>query len=495
MKKVLSLSLLFIGLIQIAQAQNIDSIVTQAATSFFASGTKVGLSVGIIKNGAVSTYHFGTTVPGKNSTPDNETIYEIGSITKTFTSMLLAQAVHEKKLDLNDDIRKYLKGSYPNLQYKGKPIRLVHLANLTSGLPDNLPEKMPAFKSKDKTAQFFEIKKIFDDYTPGQFLTDLHRVTLKREPGLTPAHSNTAAQLMGFLLENIYKSSYTDLLKKYITGPLKMESTFVAVPAALKSRSANGYNEKGTLMPEIPKSAGSGGVLTSSLPDMLKYIGHQLEEKEAQVVMAHQLRWGDLDNLGIGLNWWMKTNFDEKRKIWTSGGTFGFASYGVLYPERNFAVVLLNNQNSNGSEDGLSDLAQSIYNALYFTAEERSAEGFGFSAGLNTLLDSMNKRGFEQAVALTNELKKKDASFKLSEAELNVLGYDFLRKEEKNKALEIFKLNVSLFPQSPNTYDSLGETYETLGDKAAAILNYKRVLELEPGNTNAADHLKKLKNK
>lgn len=495
MKKTCALSLLVVCLIQGVHAQDIDSIVREATVPFFADGTKAGLSVGVLKNGVASTWHFGTTTRGKSSRRDNETIYEIGSITKTFTSMLLAQAVYEKKVDLNDDIRKYLKGSYSNLQYKGKPIRLVDLANLTSGLPDNLPEKMPAFKSKDKAGQLFELKKIFDGYSQSQFLKDLHLVKLTREPGLIPAHSNTAAQLMGFLLENIYKSSYTDLLKKYITGPLKMENTFVTVPAALKSRAASGYNEKGVLMPEIPKSAGSAGALSSSLMDMIKYIGHQLEEKEAQVIMAHQLRWGDPDDSGIGLNWRLKTNFDGKRKIWASGGTFGFASYSVLYPERNFAVVVLNNQNSNGSEDGLSDLAQNIYNAFYFTAEERSAEGFGFSAGVRTLLDSMNKRGFEQAIVLTNELKIKDAFFKLPETELNVLGYEFLRKKEKNKALEIFKLNVYLFPESSNTYDSLGEVYEVLGNKAAAILNYKRVLELEPGNPNAAAHLKKLMNK
>jgi CubicO group peptidase (beta-lactamase class C family) len=71
--------------------------------------------------------------------PSQNTVYEIGSITKTFVSFYLANAVLEHKVSLDDDIRKYLKESYPNLEYNGAPIQLVHLANTTSLLPDWLP--------------------------------------------------------------------------------------------------------------------------------------------------------------------------------------------------------------------------------------------------------------------------------------------------------------------------------------------------------------------
>lgn len=479
---------------QIANAQNIDSIVNTAATSFMSSGPRVGISIGVIKDDRVYQYNFGSTQKGKDFIPTEKTIYEIGSITKSYTSMLLAQALIDKKVNLNDDVRKYLKGSYPNLEYQNKPIRLLHLANLTSGLPDNLPEKMPPLKTKDKESQIYELKMIHDGYTKMQFLTDLSKVKLIVEPGLTPSHSNTAAQLLGFILENIYGNDYNSLLNKYIMQPLNMNGTFVNVPDSLEHLYAKGHNNNDYLMPEIPKDAGSAGILKSTLSDMIKYINHHLKEKDPRVVLSHTMTWGNLESFGIGLNWSLKTNFDGKRKIWSSGGTFGFSSYSVLYPERNFALIVLANENDGSAEDAAANIAQTVYNEIYFTPSQRSSEGFGFSKPINTLLDTLNRLGFEHAVEAVNDLKQKDTSFKLIEDELNVFGHHLLRKDLKIKALEIFKLNVSLFPQSANTYDSLAETYESMSNKKFAIKNYKRSLELNPSNTNAAARLKILEN-
>ncbi|TKT89286.1 serine hydrolase [Dyadobacter frigoris] len=494
MKKILLLFAFLMCTAKVADAQDIDSIVNRAAKAYFTNGQRIGVSIGVIQKGKIHQYHYGSTQKGKIVKANNETIYEIGSITKTFTGMLLAQAVRDKKVGLNDDIRKYLKGDYPNLEYKGKPIQLLHLANLTSGLPDNLPEKMPPFKAAGRDSQLFELKKIHDEYSRSQFLTDLHQVQLVREPGLNPSHSNTAAELLGFLLENIYGLSYDALLIRYITGPLTMKNTFVSVPASKEKQRAKGYNEKGTLMPEIPKDAAGAGVLQSTLPDMIRYANYHLTGKDDRVLLSHNLSWGDLDNSGIGLSWWLKTNFDGKRKIWTSGGTFGFSSYCVLYPESGFGVVALANENDGGAEDALSGIASAIYNEVYFSATQRASLGFGFSKSINILLVELNKPGFQSAAESVNDLKKKDDSFKLSEGELNNFGYYLLNKASKDKALEIFKLNTILFPGSSNTFDSLAETYESIGDKDSAIKNYKRALELDPGNSNSAEHLKKLEN-
>ena len=494
MKKLLLLFILFIYTANLVNAQNIDSIVQHAASAFMASGPRVGLSVGIIKNNQVYQYHFGSTQKDINTIPADQTIYEIGSVTKTFFSLLLAQAIIEKRVSLSDDIRKYLKGNYPNLQYNGKPIQLLYLVNLTSGLPDNLPEKLPALKTTSPGSQTPEHKKFHDVFTRTQFLTELHAVKLTKEPGLNPAHSNTAAQLLGLLLENIYGTSYDALLLKYITGPLKMASTFFTVPTAKQVLCAKGYNEKGVLMPEIAIGAGSAGGLKSSLADMMVYMKYQLEEKNAVVIMSHKLTWGKPESTAVGLVWQTKINFDGKRDIWEMGGTGGQSCLIDLYPERNFGIVILTNENDGQGEaqNRISDMGDSIYNELYFTAAQRSKEGFGFSAATNTLLDTLNKYGFQNAIKVADDLKKHDHSFKLIEDEMNVLGYKLLNKGQKEKALELFKLNVNLYPASSNTYDSLAEVYEGMGDKALAIKNYKRALELDPKNSHSAEQLQRL---
>ncbi|MCC8424358.1 serine hydrolase domain-containing protein [Mucilaginibacter sp. UR6-11] len=494
MKKVWLLIALFTGVKQLANAQNIDTIVKHAALSFMSGGPRVGLSVGIIKKGEIYRYHFGSSGTNQNSAPTDQTIYEIGSLTKTFSGRLLAQAVIENRVSLTDDIRKYLKGDYQNLEYHHKPITLKNLANWTSCLPDNLPEK-PTLKAVPPDSQLFEARRFHDGYTRQQFFNDLHSIKLTAEPGSHLAHSNTAAQLMGFILEDIYGMSYEELLRRYVTGPLKMPGTFVTVPASKRALLSRGYNAKGMIMPEIPKDAGSAGVLKSSIADMVRYLGDQLSETNKAVKLTHQPTWGSPETLAIGLNWFTKTNFDGQREISGSGGTFGYSCYMAGYPAKGFGIVILTNENDNQASDAINDLAKTIYNEIYFTAAQRAELGFGFSRSINLLLKALNQNGFENAVKAAADLKHSDASFKLVEDDVNLFGYHLLNKGEKAKALEIFKLNVSLYPNSYNTYDSLAETYESLGDKVSAIQNYQRVLELNPDSHNATEHLKKLTGK
>src|SRR5258707_2534924 len=120
--------------------QHSDSLVKKAAAGFMNSSKHIGLSIGTYNNGDEYAYHYGTIDKHKHVLPDNQTVYEIASLTKSFTGILLAQAVVDKKIALNDDVRKYLDGKYLNLVYKGKPVRITDLATHTSGLPKNIPD-------------------------------------------------------------------------------------------------------------------------------------------------------------------------------------------------------------------------------------------------------------------------------------------------------------------------------------------------------------------
>ena len=99
----------------------------------------------------------------------------------------------------------------------------------------------------------------------------------------------------------------------------------------------------------------------------------------------------------------------------------------------------------------------------------------------------------QAAIKQYRELKatKQDA-YDFSEPQLNRLGYRFLQMNRAKDAIEIFKINVEMFPQGFNAYDSLGEAYMVNGDKQLAIQNYKKSLELNPKNANAIETLKKL---
>lgn len=457
----------------------LDSAVEQQGMAFINEKARVGLSIGIVRNGQTSFYNFGTTEKGKSLLPTQNTIYEIGSVTKTVGSLLLAKAVVEKRVRLDDDIRQYLDGAYPNLAYETKPIKLVHLTNMTSELPDNFPERPDSIKRASSDAVPFMMVNLMRGYTRQNFFDDLHAVTLKGTPGQNPRHSNVAAQLLGYILEKIYQMPFNELVATQIDKPLAMHTTFVSEPPS--DQFAIGYNENGTRMPPFTmQEMQAAGGLRYSTADMLKYVAYQLNETDAAVKLSHQLTWGSPDNTALALNWLVSKTVDSKRRVWASGGTFGFASYCDLYPDQQTGIILFANESDETTQDRLRPISEKIMDAIY-----------GEPAVLTALNAGLAKRGYAQAISVVNDVQKKHPELHLTENYVNSWGYSLVEKNKLTEAIELFKLNVSLYPKGANTYDSLAETYERVGNRKLAIENYKRALILNPENTNAAEYLKK----
>ncbi|MBO2009829.1 serine hydrolase domain-containing protein [Hymenobacter negativus] len=451
-----------------------DTVVQRLGTAFMKQPGRVGLSIGILRNGQSYFYNFGTVEKGKAQVATQNTVYEIGSISKTFTSLLLAHAVLEKRVNLNDDIRKYLPGAYPNLAFGGQPIKLVHLANTTSRLPDNLPENLFRRANPDSVA-FLAVKNM-RGYTKQNFLADLHQARLDTVPGLLPRHSNVATQLLAYILESVYKTSCADLLARYINQPLHLAGPTGTGPKA------TGYDGKGTAMPNITiETALAAGGLRYTPADLVKYLQYQLAESDKAVVLAHQPTWGQLDEQAIGFNWNLEKTVDSKRTLQHSGGTFGYASYCELYPELKYGIVLLANESDENTQGSLGATAEQIKEALY-----------GVPPALQALRQALAASNYDHAPDVVAAVKKKHPELHLTEDYVNTWGYRELRQGQPQRALALFQLNVSLFPKGWNTYDSLAETYESTGAKPQAIENYRRSLTLNPKNDNAVAHLRKL---
>jgi CubicO group peptidase (beta-lactamase class C family) len=210
----------------------IDEVVEKSARKFMSDQHSVGLSVGVFNANKVYTYNFGEVEKGKGELPTEHTIYEIASITKTFTGVLLAQAVIEKKVRLEDDVRKYLVGNYPNLEFNGQPIRLVHLINHTSRLPFVLPDRPELFQTPDPVELPKILTKIESSYTRADFYEDLHKVKVDKVPGTEFKYSNAAAQLLGYILEGLYGLRYEQLVIQKIAKPLRMRETKIMLSEA-----------------------------------------------------------------------------------------------------------------------------------------------------------------------------------------------------------------------------------------------------------------------
>lgn len=314
----------------------IDKIVDSVARTYIDMSKTMSLSIGIIKNGVIYTYQYGETDKKTLRLPDNSTLYEIGSISKTFTGTLLAQAILDKKINLDDDIRLHLPEAYPNLAFKGQPIRIRDLANHTSGLP-----RLPLDLSFQKG---YTLLNPYKFYTSDKVLKYLHNIKMDTVSGIKSVYSNYGTGLLGVILEQKYGMSYEDLVKKYITQPLGMTRTKIIITPQdstifAKPHSADG-NESSYW--DITGLAGAGAI-RSNMTDMLEYVKANMDKSLPILDMAQKPTFRINTNAQIGLFWQLSTTKKGDLFVWHNGATGGFSSFCGFIKERNIGVVLLSN--------------------------------------------------------------------------------------------------------------------------------------------------------
>lgn len=312
----------------------IDLIVDKVAQSYLQNLKSVGLSIGVVKGGRFYTYNYGETEKGNKQLPTADSFYEIGSITKTFTGILLAQAVLDGKVKLDDDIRKYLDGSFPNLEYQGLPITLRNLSTHTSGIPnatDNVKD--------------IDYVNPWENFSREQLLDALRRVKLERKPGERFEYSNSAVGLLGNILEKVYGMSYEKLVEKYVCKPAGMKDTKIGLSDVEMKRFVRGHNNEGRIIPFWNVRGVEGaGALRSTTRDMLKYAAFNLQAKNRAVQMSQRVHWQSPTVAAqIGLGWEIQTTPSGFRRLGHSGGTGGFRSYLAIYPDLKLGIVVMTN--------------------------------------------------------------------------------------------------------------------------------------------------------
>lgn len=305
---------------------------------------RVGLSLGVLRGGRVWTYHYGEVERGTGRRPTTRTLYEIGSVTKTFTGHLLAQAVVDGQLALSDDVRARLGGGYPNLAYGGQPVRLVHLVNHTSGLPVQSITIPPG--APPDTIVALERRN-----TDAALLERLRAVTLIKPPGTGFGYSSAAFALAGIVLERAYGTgpeSYETLVQRYIAGPLRMPDTRVHLSSDQQQRLAHGYDERGAPRPPVVMEVAGGGGLRSTVDDLLRYARAHAAERDPAVRLSHRQTTDAVTPTGIALGWRVGRGVGGRRRLSHGGGTLGYSAYILVFPSEvaaeQTAVVCLANQ-------------------------------------------------------------------------------------------------------------------------------------------------------
>src|SRR5436305_4182924 len=281
----------------------------------------VGIVVGTVSPQGTKIYSYGKLAADSQIVPDGDSVFEIGSMTKVFTSLILSDMVQRGEAKLDDPVSKFLPASAKMPERNGRKITMVDLATHTSGLP-RMPNNM---HPKDLTNPYA-------DYSVDQMYAFLSSYDLPRDIGSKYEYSNLGVGLLGHALALHAGMSYEKLVQTRILTPLKMTSTAIAFTPAMKAHLAHGHTE--TLQPaanwDLPTFAGAGA-LRSTANDMLKFLAAnigltQTSLAPAMKAMLDVRKPTGVPNLEIALAWHIYTK-DGEQMIWHNGGTGGYHSF------------------------------------------------------------------------------------------------------------------------------------------------------------------------
>ena len=407
---------------------------------------------------------------------ETDTKFRLGSITKQFTSMLILQLVQEGKIKVDGKLTDYLPDYRKDT---GDRITIHQLLNHTSGIPSYTG--LPNF--------FQEISR--NPYSVPDFVKKFASGDLEFEPGTKFNYNNSGYFLLGAIVERVTGKPYEQALKERILDPVGMKNTgydhhatILAKRAAAYEKRPAGYVNAPYLDMSLPYAAGS---LYSTVEDLYLWDQALYTDKLLSPQLKELMYKPGLNNYAYG--WVVRkaplgAQGEPVTIIEHGGGINGFNTVITRMPESKNLIVLLNNTGGTKLQDMTQRIAAILFSKPYKDPVRDIAE---------TLSDTIVEKDVQTAIKQYRDLKatQKDA-YDFSEPQLNGLGYRLLQMKRVKDAIEVFKLNVEMFPQGFNTYDSLGEAYMENGDKQLAIQSYKKSVELNPKNVNAVEKLKKL---
>jgi serine-type D-Ala-D-Ala carboxypeptidase/endopeptidase len=298
----------------------------------------IGIVVGIVDAHGRRVIAYGHLNQGDDRPLDGETLYQIGSITKVFTSLLLSEMAQGGEVALDDPVAKYLPSDVKVPERGGKQITLVDLATHTSGLP-RLPTNI-AYRS---------VRNPYADYSAADLYQFLSTYQLKRDIGQEYEYSNLGGGLLGLALARRAGMDYGELVRKRICVPLGLNSTTSRLDAEMQWRRAIGHDR--TMQPTSnwdhgPATAGAGE-LWSDANDMLAFLAANLGYAQtplapAMAAMLSLRRPTGIKGLEIALAWHITTKHGAQM-VWHNGGTGGYRSFIGFDQEAGVGVVALSN--------------------------------------------------------------------------------------------------------------------------------------------------------
>ncbi len=439
-----------------------------------------GLQLAIARNNKIVKLGNYGLANVQDSIPVNEnTVFSINSISKAFTGVAIMQLVEEGKINLDSSIAGYL----DSIPVSWKNITVKQLLGHTSGIP-NIMADAKLILPEDDEASWRKVQILPLDFKAG----DEFR------------YNQTNYLLLGKIIDKYSAVPFSEFIIKNQLQKAGMIYTRFGDAHDIIPNSSRGYthfrNGKLTnIFEEFPSFLRTAAGMNSTAKELANWVialqNDQLLTHPGSVsilwtpIKLNNGQTGGFSEFlnGYALGWPIVARSEHPAIAAVGGGRSAL----FIYPKDNMSIIILTNLQGASPESFIDEVAG------FYVPEMKEANGFGFSASVKLLKTSLDKIGYKYAVEQAKKFKVSNASFQLTENEINSWGYKLMSQDRKPDAIEIFKLNVNLYPNSTNTYDSLGESYAAIGETALAIKNYETAFKLDPKNINASEQVRKLK--
>ena len=315
----------------------------------------VGIVVGMIDPSGRRVVAHGSMGVANRRPVNGDTLFETGSITKVFASLLLADMVEKGEVALDDPVAKYLPTGVKMPERNGKPITLLDLSTHRSGLP-----RMPSnFNPKDPSRPYI-------DYPVERLYEFLDSHELRRDVGAEYEYSNLGAGLLAFVLSRRAGTDFETALRARVFRPLGMTSTVIALTPALQSRMTTAHSSAFRLAPtplwDFTPAFFGAGALRSSANDLLTFLaanlGYVKTPLSAAMARMRRVHADGEASFKMGLGWQIES-FHGSEIVWKGGASYGSRAFSGFDPKSGVGVVVLSNYNS-GS--GIDDIGRHVLN-------------------------------------------------------------------------------------------------------------------------------------
>ncbi|MBU5590172.1 serine hydrolase [Clostridium sp. MSJ-4] len=465
--------------------KDLDRIINEYIKAEFVPGLAVGV---VYNNEVIYTKGFGVKNIDTKEPVDENSLFHMASVSKTFVATGIMQLVEQGKINLDKCLIEYL----PYFKLKDeryKNITIRQILNHTSGMPDEEDYEWDKPKYDDKALE--------------RYVRSVDGRELMWEPGEKFAYSNIAYEILGHVIEKVSGMSFEEYMKENILDVVKMKESNFLKPLVSKDLLTsphildvkNGYGATVSEVFPYNRAHGPSSTLCSNVVEMCNYAIANINEGRFQgdKILKNtsyselwreyaSTEWGGYTSK-IGLSWFLG-QYKGNKVMSHSGMDTGFRSNLIILPERGIAVVVM----INAYYIGTKILCTSILDILL------GEEVHYIKTSLaQHIIRTMFNNNSEIALKEYDKIKQNSIErYLVYEDEFNAIAYQLLERKRVKEAIDVLKISIEIFKESANLYDSLGEMYLCEGNKKLALESYKKSVELDPNNENGKKMIEEL---